>query len=211
MKSVPVNKKGIQEAIAILKKGGVVAYPADTCFGLAADMRNSEALNKIIGIKGRSDLKPMSVMFGRFKELEGYIQYDDELNRIVLENLFPGPYTIVLPKGPKVPVFYFRETNCLGVRIPNHALSLELIEGVKGPLITTSANRSGQPLTFSTDEVIKGLKNNEFLPDLIFEGEIRNQGGASTVLQIKDGKAILIREGIVKKTELERRLGLQIV
>lgn len=204
-----MTPEGIHEAIAVLKKGGVVGYPADTCFGLTACMDNPKAIEKLIAIKGRDDLKPMSVMFGNVNELNHYVLID-ELNLSVLESLFPGPYTVILTKGPKTPSFYFPESKTLGVRIPNHALSLELIEGVGKPLITTSANRSGGALTYTTDDAAKAFDDAATLPDLMFEGTIDEPDGASTVLEVKDGKAIILREGRVRREELGKRLGMPV-
>lgn len=212
-----ISPSSIKTAIKTLKQGGIVAYPADTCFGLAADMTNPEAVKKLITLKGRDGLKPMSVMFASSEDLNGYVELNSMNNpeatlgaRKIIQELLPGPYTLVLKKGPKVPSFYFPETDTLGIRIPNHALSLELIAGVGNPLITTSANLSGQPLTFTSDEVVNAFRENDLKPDFIFEGTVQNQGGASTVLQIQDQKIILLREGQIKKEEVERRLGISL-
>src|SRR3989338_11663634 len=104
MKRLPINAESLKQAVQILRQGGIIAHPADTCFGLAGDLMNPEALKKLQAMKGRSGAKPMSIMLpAPLKDhLEDYAILDD-FTRIICEKLLPGPVTILLPKGPTIP------------------------------------------------------------------------------------------------------------
>ncbi|PIZ73724.1 hypothetical protein COY07_01625 [Candidatus Peregrinibacteria bacterium CG_4_10_14_0_2_um_filter_43_11] len=193
MKSLPVTAKTLARAIKILKKGGVIAHPADTCFGLAGDMMNPKVPETIRIIKGRNALKPMSIMLpmGFKKDISNYAIVD-EFSQKLIDKLLPGPVTILLPKGPLIPRHYFPETELVGIRIPDDALTQMLLTGFGGALITTSANKAGSDLCHTHEEVLRSV---DAFPDMIFEGSIPPESKASTVILPKNGKVEVIREG----------------
>jgi L-threonylcarbamoyladenylate synthase len=211
MRCLKNTPESIQEAVKVLKAGGVIAHPADTCFGLAADFRNPEALKKLQKIKGRDGEKPMSVMLPAYMkpELEKYVQLDDFAD-FVVKTLLPGPVTIVLPKGPEVPDDYFPDTDLLGVRIPYDIQTDELLMKFRGPLVTTSANLSNEPVCSTCDEVVEAFKDKEDKPNLIIKGSIRNHCMPSTVIQVEDETIKILREGPITAKQLENLLGIKI-
>ena len=113
MKIVPFNPDTLQEAVTILKNGGVIAHPTDTCYGLAADMMNPHAVKKVQAIKGRDFNKPMSIMLSVPEQLkiDKYVILD-EFSKFVVYKLFPSAVTLLLPKGPAIPDFYFPDSSC---------------------------------------------------------------------------------------------------
>jgi len=209
----------LTDAITLLKSGGILAHPADTCFGLAGDLMNEDVLRKIQRIKGREADKPMSIMIAQAESgerravssaakknstlyaprspLENYVLLDDFAKK-VCEKYLPGPITIVLPKGPKIPKWYFPETEWIGIRMPDDEQVNELLEAFGGLLITTSANLSSQPTCYTAEEVIEIFKNQEHKPDGILMGEILEKKLPSTVIKVVDGKIEVLREGPVK-------------
>jgi len=211
MDCLPFNKEGLKKAVAVLKKGGVVAHPADTCYGLAGDFMNSAALKKIQDIKGRAENKPMSLMLPAFlkSDLEKYAKLD-EFSSFVCENILPGPVTIVLPKGDLVPAHFFPETSFVGIRMPYDIITEDLLTAFGGPLITTSANVSGASACATCQECMEIFKGNENQPDILFEGAIKNACMPSTVIKIEDGKIRLLREGPMTKKQIEGILGVKI-
>lgn len=211
MKTLKPDAGNLSEVIDLLKKGGVVAHAADTCFGLAADLTNEDALKKIQKIKGRDAKKPMSIMLPAYLKLKlsDYVVMDDFAKK-VCEELLPGPVTIVLPKGPKIPKFYFPQTDLIGIRIPYDPFTEDLLTHFHGPLITTSANLSSQPPCRKHEEVLKIFKHKKHHPDLLIEGEIKNECKPSTVIGVKDGKIHILREGPLNREELEAILGVHI-
>ncbi len=201
----------MKEAVQLLKEGGVLAHPADTCYGLAADLMNEKALKKLQGIKGRDRNKPMSIMIPAFlkPKIEDYVVCDDFMT-FVCEELLPGPVTIVLPKGPKIPDYFFPDEPNIGFRIPYDILTDTLLTKFQGPLITTSANLSDQPVCCSYEDVVKAFEENPVKPDLIFQGVIKNHCLPSTVILPKDKKVIILREGPIDKKKLEALLGVEV-
>ena len=211
MKCVPYTKETLKQAIQILKDGGVIAHPADTCFGLAADLKNPDALKHLQEIKGRDMGKPMSIMLPAFMKPE-IVRFAelDEFSKSICKKLLPGPVTILLPKGPEIPDYFFPESSNIGIRMPYDMLTEDILMSFKGPLITTSANLSDGPACSTCDEVNEIFKDKKNKPDLIFQGTIRNACIPSTVILVKDGKVKITREGPMNKKQLEGILGVKI-
>lgn len=211
MKVVPFDPDTLQEAVSILKNGGVIAHPADTCYGLAGDLMNPKAFKKIQAIKGREHKKPMSIMISVPEQLK-IKQYAvlDEFSKFVFHNLFPGAVTLLLPKGPVIPGYYFPESPLIGLRVPLHDLTQDLLRAFNGSLITTSANPSGEKLCFSCKEVIESFKGKKYQPDLVFEGRVLKHNRASTVISIEKKHVRVRRKGPVTASQLESILGVPV-
>ncbi|MBU0705739.1 threonylcarbamoyl-AMP synthase [Patescibacteria group bacterium] len=209
MKCLENNAENIKEAIKVLKAGGVIAHPADTCYGLAADLMNESALKRLQQIKGRDAGKPMSIMLPAYLKPK-ISQYAvlNEFSEAVCEKLLPGPITIVLPKGPKIPDYFFPEMPTVGIRIPYDAKTNDLLMAFNGPLITTSANLSDQPVCCSCQDVISVFKNNEHYPDLLLDGEIHGACLPSTVITLENDRVRILRPGPMEKEQMEAILGL---
>jgi L-threonylcarbamoyladenylate synthase len=211
MKCLPYTKETLKQAVQILKQGGVIAHPADTCYGLAADLMNPEAVRKAQDIKGRERNKPMSVMLPAFMQPEiGRFAELDEFSKSVCEALLPGPVTILLPKGPLIPAYFFPESHYIGIRVPYDEMTQDILTAFKGPLITTSANLSNQPPLSTCEEVKKIFRNRKHKPDILFDGTVRNKCLPSTVILVKDKKIKIMREGPMTKKQLEGILGVKI-
>lgn len=196
--------QGINSAAKILRSGAVLAHPTDTCYGLAADLESEAALKKLQAIKGRDGDKPMSIMLPSWAtgSLEDYVALDD-FSRKVCEKLLPGPVTIVLPKGPKIPDHYFPETDTIGIRIPDNAEVEALLSEFGRPIITTSANRSGEPACYASEEVEAVFLGQKAGPEAILQGEIVDKKPPSTVIRIEDKKIKVLREGSFGNTQIE--------
>ena len=210
MKILPITKEAIKEAVKILKNGGVIAHPADTCYGLAGDFMDDKILRRIQRIKGRDALKPMSIMFHVIQKesLEDYIKID-HFSQKIIDKLLPGPITLIMPKGPKIPKWYFPETNLIGIRIPYEDYTQDILMKFGGPLITTSANLSGEVICNDSECVIDQFAKNKEKPDLILEGAVKNCL-PSTVLVVQNKSVKILREGPMTKNQLEKILGINV-
>ena len=212
MKIVPFNPDTLKEAVQILKQGGVVAHPADTCFGLAGDLMSEKTFRQIQAIKGRDANKPMNVMISVPEQLrmKKYVKLDD-FSSFVAFKLFPSMITLLLPKGPSIPSYYFPGTPLVGLRVPMHDLTQDLLRAFGGPLITTSANISGGPLSFRHQDVVEAFKKQKTRPDLIFEGDLRAGGKkASTVISIEKDHLQIHRKGPITASQLRAILGVPV-
>jgi len=210
MKTVPYNAGTLKKAVTILKEGGIIAHPADTCYGLTGDLMNPEAYRKIQDIKGRDYKKPMSIMISVVQQLQmhNFVELD-EFSSFVVSKLFPGAVTIVLPKGPAIPEYYFPELATVGLRVPFHDLTQDMLSAFKGPLITTSANPSGHKLCRTHEEVVEAFKDSRYKPDLVFEGKTRHNV-ASTVISVEKNCVRVLRKGPVTASQLRSILGVTV-
>jgi len=179
------EKKAIAEAAEIIRSGGVVAHPTDTCYGLAADVGNEDAVRKVYAIKQIESDRPLSVMVASLEQAEEIGMFNDDAKRLA-EKFFPGPLTLVVPRTPT------NET--IGIRIPDCKVSEALIEACNSPLTTTSANRTGHPNPFSAKDVVRYFENQDVQPDLLLDGGPIESNTASTVVKVIE-KPQLLREG----------------
>ena len=179
-----------RHAVDILKNGGVVAFPTDTVYGLAALPWRDDFVERLYIVKGRGSERAIAVLISHLSELE---QIADSLNdhaRILAQHFWPGPLTIVVPKRAELSRV-LSPHGTVGVRMPNHPVALKLLQSA-GPLAVTSANLSGQANTTNAQEVLAQLGGRI---DLIIDGGIAPGGVPSTVVDCTGEDLIILREG----------------
>ncbi len=193
MKVLPCNSglpspEVIQEAARILKEEGIVAHPTDTCYGLAADINNEQALLRLYKIKQMPLVKPVSILVRSLKEALCYGEFCDLALRMA-DEFWPGPLTLVVPRKDALPDFVNPEAGCVGLRVIDDPISVALLDAISGPLSTTSANAHGQPTPFSVDEITVE-------PNLVIDaGSLREHHKPSTVIHVEKGRATTLRQG----------------
>lgn len=135
-------------AVAALRKGGVIAYPTDTVYGLGADATNPKAIKKVYGIKGRDFRKPLSIAVASLSMMEKYVKLDARARRLIRslngKRLFPGPTTLLLKKKG-LPSVLTHGSPLVGIRIPKSRICISIVKKLGRPITSTSANRSGRP------------------------------------------------------------------
>lgn len=176
----------VAEAAAALRAGGVVAFPTDTVYGLAASALDLDAVARVYEIKGRPGSLPLILMVATAEEVDAWAVVDPR-SRAYMERWWPGGLTLVLPT---------RDHSTLGVRIPDHPLALELLRAA-GPLLTTSANRHGAPpaMTAAEAELLPGLAG-------VLDGGRAPGGTPSTLLDLTGEEPRVLREGAIPASEL---------
>lgn len=160
--------KDVNLAIEILKRGGVIAYPTDTIYGLGCMINFIFGVRRIFKIKKRNFSKPLSVAFSDIESAKKFVLMTEEQEKYIREHL-NEPYTFVLPKKNKIPDIITSNKKTVGVRIPNNETVKALTKAV-GPIITTSANISGKKFPSVVDEIDENIKNSV---DLVLEGECK--------------------------------------
>jgi len=188
----------IQKANQIIKGGGTIAFPTDTVYGLAADVFENDAIRKIYAIKERSMLKALPVLIANMGQLERIISEMKESAKILAEAYWPGPLTLILPKGPSLPEL-LSPYSTIGVRMPNYPLTLELLE-TTGPLATTSANLSGESNPRTAQDVLDQLGGRI---DLLLDGGETPGVTPSTVVEITTSEIRILREGPISKSNIK--------
>lgn len=154
------NPEDLKEALECLRKGGIILYPTDTVWGIGCDARNSEAIRKIFQLKKRADSKSMLVLVNNEATLQRYVDDIPEVAWDLLEAAI-DPMTIIYDGAKGVAPELIAEDGSLGIRITSEPFSNELAKRLGAPLVSTSANISGQkaPSSFSeiTDEIKSGV------------------------------------------------------
>ncbi len=177
--------------------GGVVALPTDTVYGIAGSLAHREALRRIYEIKGRSASAPLPVLVSSSKAVEHLVHDISHDVGLLLDLFWPGPLTVVLPARAGMPDEVTAGTGTVGLRMPNHPLTIEVIERAGGAIACTSANRSGESPGVTSAEV--GATIGPDL-DLILDGGDAPGGVPSTVIAIEVESLRLIREGAIPFT-----------
>ena len=197
-------EKQIKLAIAILKKGGIVAFPTDTVYGLGANPLNAQAVARIYKVKRRPHNLPLPLLLAEKSDLLRVANVVPEIAWQLAERFLPGGLTLVLRKSPWVPSAVTAGGDTVAVRIPDHPVPIALIRGLGTPIVGTSANLSGRPSPVTAEEVREQLGDEV---DLVINGGRCPGGTESTVLDISGKVPTLIREGAIPRAELEKICG----
>jgi len=199
----PLNPdRGVLRAAAgILKRGGLVAFPTETVYGLGADAMNSNAVKRIFEVKGRPPDNPLIVHICSFEMLYEVAEClgGDVINR--LKAIWPGPFTAILRKRSSIPDVTTAGLPLVAVRMPAHPTALGLIEELGRPIAAPSANRSGRPSPTSAEHVVEDLGESV---DLIIDGGETFLGVESTILDLTREPPVLLRPGPIDPEALER-------
>ena len=192
--------RAIEWAAEEIARGGVVAIPTDTVYGLVASLAHAEAIERIYALKGRPEEQPLPVLVASVDALEHVTSFVDGRVQMLLNEFWPGPVTVVIPSDRNLPAAVLGPGNTVGVRIPNHPLAIEVIGKAGGAVASTSANRSGEApaLTAADVEATFGAEL-----DLILDGGIAPGGRASTVVAIRGDTLKILREGPIDESELQ--------
>jgi len=210
---VLILKGRLKDAIRVLKAGGVVMHATETCYGLAADIFNQSAVQKIYVIKRMNRAKPVSIMVRGLAEAKKYASFN-QCALEVAKKFWPGPVTLVLPRKRGLPSFLNPGHETVGIRCPDSAISQKLIKANGGPLVTTSANLSGKKEVYDVRDYLRqveielskhALEANilranvvsklDFMPDLIIDDGLIPENLPSTIVAFEKGVIKLIRKG----------------
>lgn len=184
-------ESAVDVAHAMLHAGGLVVYPTDTVYGIGADATSAEAVEKIHKVKGISDKRPMSVLVSDFGMIDYYCEtgiWED----MILRKYLPGPYTFILRRARPIAA---SDTEKLGVRLPDSDFCRAMCKEFGRPIITTSANLTGQRPPTNFAEVDKRIID---AADLAIDGGPTRQKSPSVVIDLVDRK--VIREGGMERT-----------
>lgn len=192
----------IPAAIEIIQQGGLIAFPTDTVYGLAADFRNENAIARLFEAKGRDMNKAIAVLVGDVEQLEAVTTDFSPCAQRLAARFWPGALTMVVTKRPELPGL-LSVLPTIGVRIPDHSFALHLLRA-GGPLAVTSANRSGAENPLTAGEVMEQLEGRV---DLVLDGG-RCQGGVpSTVVDCTIPDAKILRQGAISAEAIREILG----
>jgi len=201
---LPATPENIARAAAILKGGGLVAFPTETVYGLGANALDAAAVARIFVAKGRPFADPLIVHLSGPDQLPRVVRAVSPLSRILAETFWPGPLTLVLPRQPQVPPLVTAGLDTVAVRVPDHPVALALLRAAGVPIAAPSANRFGHTSPTTAQHVWHDLHGRI---DLILDGGATPVGVESTVLDASTSPARILRPGGVTAEMLEAVIG----
>lgn len=193
----------VELAIEVLKKGGIVAFPTDTVYGIGGNSFIEQAVAKVYQIKQRPRHLALPLLISSKPDLERVARVVPEVAWRLADRFLPGGLTLVLKKAAVVPDIV-APGDTVAVRIPDHPIPIALIRGLGAPLIGTSANPSGGAIAVTAQQVWAQLGNKV---DLIVDGGRCRWGVESTVVDVSGEFPRVLREGVVSRREIEELCG----
>ena len=198
------NSENIEMAAAIIRSGGIAAFPTETVYGLGGSAFNATAAAKIFEAKKRPFFDPLIVHIADIETLKDITQDTGKRLMELSENFWPGPLTIVVRRGRAIPDIVTSGLPTVAIRMPSHPVALELIRRAGVPIAAPSANPFGALSPTRAEHVLEGLGKNI---EIILDGGPCEVGLESTIVKIEDERTILLRPGGLPVEEIQRVVG----
>ena len=191
----------VEKGISILKKGGIVAFPTDTVYGLGAGANLHQAVERIYQVKGRPRNMALPLLLAHISQISEVAESVPPIVWLLVRKFMPGALTIVLHKASSVLDIVTGGGATVAVRVPAHPIPIALADGLGMPIVGTSANLSGKPSDLTAGEVYAqfGAKI-----DLIIDGGRCPGGRESTVVDVTGERPVVLREGAISQDELKK-------
>lgn len=194
----------IERAAQFIRHGGLVAFPTETVYGLGADATNAGAVSRIFYAKGRPADNPLIVHISDPAQLEEVASKVPDRAYKLMEQFWPGPLSLVLPRSANIPETVSAGLDTVAVRMPSHRAALSFLEACAVPVAAPSANYSGRPSPTRAVHVLEDLAGRI---EAVLDGGPCAVGVESTVLDLTRGKPVILRPGGITLEELTRSLG----
>jgi L-threonylcarbamoyladenylate synthase len=203
---MPYEPKSVADAAALLRSGKLCAFPTETVYGLGADATDADAVLSIYETKGRPRFNPLIIHCADLAMAETLAEFSPLARRLAA--LWPGSLTLVLPAraGNGLADVATAGLDSVAIRIPDHALALELIAAVGRPLAAPSANPSGRLSPTTAEQVRRGFAGK--VP--VLDGGPCRAGVESTIIRVEGERLVQLRAGAVAREEIERKLDVTI-
>ena len=190
---------GLKYAVNVLRNGGIVAFPTDTVYGLAANIMNPKAVLRVYHVKRRPLFMPLPVLISEMDELD-QVATDISDSALALANQFwPGALTLILKASRQIPTIVTGGTDTVAVRLPDHTVPRTLVAGLGYAITGTSANLNGQSEPITGEGVYRSLGNQV---DYIIDDSNTAHGKPSTILDLSGLTPRLLRQGVISLEEI---------
>ncbi len=197
----------LAEAVAVLKGGGLIAYPSDTVYGLGAAASDERAVARVFAVKVRLSEKALPLLLADVADMSPLCAEVPPTAELLAERFWPGPLTLVLRRSPAFQSAALGSGDNVALRVPDHGFLRQLIRTLGEPITGTSANRSGRPSCRTAREVQRHLGS---AVDLIIDGGPSRVGQESTVIDITEDMPVIVRPGALSREEIERAIGREV-
>lgn len=200
-----IDDSELNKAANIIKNGGLVLFPTETVYGLGTNALNSNSVEKIFVAKGRNIKNPINLLVSDMQMVEMVATNISKLEYKLIENFFPGPFTIILQKKDIIPSIVTANRDTIGVRMPSGNIAKKLVEYSGVPIAAPSANISGKLSGTSFDDIYDDFKNKV---DCMIDGGNVSIGIESTIVQVIDNVPHILRPGSITSEQIEKVCGI---
>ncbi len=192
--------KQIARCAKIIRNGGLVVFPTETVYGVAADFSNPKAMKRLRDVKKRADGKPFSILISQKGLISNYTSITDTKLYKLIDACWPGPLTVIVPAK--------EEGKTIGVRMPDHPIALRLVQDSQCTIAAPSANIEGNEPPSTCEEALKELDG---LVDVVIDGGVARIGMGSSVVDVTKERPIVLREGVIKQDDVDQIVGRKTV
>jgi len=200
-----LNNSALDDAVAVLKRGGLVAFPTETVYGLGADAGNPDAIRKLYAAKGRPGDHPVIVHLANVGQLGEWAREITPIAQKLARRFWPGPLTMILKRAPGVGDAVTGGQDTVGIRIPSHAIAHALLEKFGGGVAAPSANRFGRVSATTAAHVRQEFGD---AIDLVLDGGASDVGIESTIVDATGAAPVLLRPGHISARDIEEAAGV---
>ncbi len=202
MKIIPESPEALREALEVLSTGGTVIHATETCYGIACDLTNEDAVKDLFDVKQRPGYQTVSALFASIDAAREYVEVPPKAEELFQTHL-PGPLTIVLSKKKSAPPIWLTAAGNgtdaqIGVRISSHPFAMKLAESFSKPIATTSANLHGKPNPYSVAEIEAQWAGALLVPELVIDAGTLPTADPSTVIRVIGDTVTVLRQGALR-------------
>lgn len=202
MKKIVLNDGVVSSSVEVLNKGGIVMHPTETCYGLAVDIFNEQALEKLYRVKGMERNKPLSILVDSLEMAQKYGEFSDKALELA-KKYWPGPLAIIVPRK-NLPEFFNIGDDFVSFRVSSDQFCLEMIRAFGNPVTTTSANRAGLPQLYAAENLESAFGEFAEELDLVVDGGKIPENKPSTIVKIEGETVSVIRQGDILVDEMNK-------
>jgi L-threonylcarbamoyladenylate synthase len=184
----------IEQAAALLRAGGLVVFPTETFYGLAIDPLQERAIERLFAVKKRDRQKPILLLISRLEQLQEIVAKIPAAYRPLMNRFWPGALTLIFPARPTLPPLLTADSGTIAVRQTSHPLARRLIDAFGFAITGTSANFSGQEAVREISSLAAELA---VACDLLLDGGATPGGLSSTIVGLRDGIPMVLRQGVI--------------
>jgi L-threonylcarbamoyladenylate synthase len=189
-----LDARMLASAADILRAGGLVVFPTDTFYGLAADPRRRDAVSRVFDVKGRSSSAALPLIAADIDQVRAAATSLSGPTLALASAFWPGPLTLIVEAAPSIVEGVHGGTGTVAIRVPGHAVARELAAQLGYPVVATSANRSGEPAMATADAAASAVGD---AVDLVIDGGATPGNVPSTIVDARGAVPILLRQGAV--------------
>ena len=202
-----VDQESIEKAGEIIRKGGLIAFPTETVYGLGANAYDSRAVRSVYAAKGRPSDNPMIVHIAHFDQLEDVVSEVPEVGRQLMDVFWPGPMTLIMKKNDEISDATTGGLDTVGVRMPSNRTAAAFLNSCRVTVAAPSANLSGKPSPTTCEDVLEDMDGRI---DGIIMGEQCDVGIESTVIDVTGDHPVILRPGFITAEMIRKSLNIEV-